>query len=92
MVIPPPLVIAINHSILGIFQNFEMVWKLDFVNFIWLVKLEFIEFHLVGQNCISAKIKDEFFSTLHGIDHFGFHEALKFIIILFFQFFYMPFD
>ena len=82
MVIPPRLVIAINHSILGDFQNFKMEWKLDYISYIWLVELEFKEYHLEGRNCISATIIDEFLSTLHGIDHFGLHEALKFIIII----------
>ena len=81
-VIPPRLVIAIDHSILGIFQNFKIERKLDFVSYIWLVKLEFKEYHLDSQNCISVAIKEEFLNTLHGIDHFGFYEALKFIIVL----------
>ena len=87
-VIPPRLVIAIDHSILGIFQNFKIEKKLDFVSYIWLVKLEFKEYHLDGQNCISVAIKDKFLNTLHSIDHFGFHEALKFIIILIWNFLY----
>ena len=52
MVIPPRLVIAINHSILGDFQNFKMEWKLDYISYIWLVELEFKEYHLEGQNYI----------------------------------------
>src|ERR1700689_757635 len=40
-VIDPELVIAINHSILGIFQNFKMERKLDFVSYISLDKLKF---------------------------------------------------
>ena len=71
MVIPPRLVISINHSILGIFKIFKMEWKLDSIHYIWLGKLEFKERHLKGQNCISTTIKDSFLNTLHGIDHFG---------------------
>ena len=59
MVIHPDLVIVINHSILGIFKNFKMEWKLDFVSYIFLVQLEFKKCHLDGQNCISAARKDD---------------------------------
>jgi hypothetical protein len=34
MVMHRDVVIAINHSILGIFQNFKTEWKLDFVSYI----------------------------------------------------------
>ena len=54
MVIQSDLVVAINHSILGNFQIFQMEWKLDFINYTWLVKLKFKEYHLDGQNCVSV--------------------------------------
>ncbi len=58
-VIDPELVIAINHSILGIFQNFKMEWKLDFVSYILLVELKFKKYHFNGRNRISAAAKTD---------------------------------
>ena len=55
-VIHPQLVIAINHSILGIFQIFKMEWKLDFVSYILLVMPKFKKYHLDGQNRISSRM------------------------------------
>ena len=60
MVIQPRLVIAINHSILGMFQNFKIKWKLEFVSHILLVKLEFKEYHLECRNCILVTTKMNF--------------------------------
>jgi len=46
----PLLQIALNYSILCIFQIFILEWKLDLVNFISLVGLKFKKYHFNDSN------------------------------------------
>ena len=62
-VIPLHLIPAINHSILGIFQNFKLDWKIDLPNYISLVYLNCKKDHPDSQNCVLAVCFKEFLNT-----------------------------
>ena len=83
MVIPPHLVkgIYIYNSICRIFQINLKKWKRGFINYNFLVQLEFKQCNEEGRNSFSTTINDELFSTSRGIQHFGLHEALTFRLI-----------
>ena len=62
-VIPLHLIPAINHSILGIFLNFKLDWKMNLPNYISLVYLNCKKDHPNSQNCVSAVRIKEFLNT-----------------------------
>ena len=82
MVIHLHFIPAINHLILGIFQNLKLDWNIDFSSYISLVYLKCKRDHSNSQNCVSHIYIKEFLNT-HGIYVLDFQEAPKFIRLSF---------